>query len=94
MRYVLAYDVVDDRRRTRLFKRLKRLMTPAQKSVFEGDLSPAKLAEVERLIHRELNLQTDAVRVYTQCRSCAALVKNHGISPEIFDPDAPLVVGG
>lgn len=93
MRYVLAYDVVEDRRRTRFFKRLKRWMAPTQKSVFEGELSVAQLAEVERLLRRELNLQTDAVRVYPLCSACAARVRNHGVAPELWDQGAPLIVG-
>jgi CRISPR-associated endonuclease Cas2 len=92
MRTVLAYDIVSDRRRGRFFRRLKRLLLPMQKSVFEGDLNPTQQAAVERLIHRELNLQEDAVRVYSLCKACQGLVQSHGVMPEGRDPDDPIVI--
>jgi len=36
---VLAYDIPDDRRRTKLFKTLKRFGFPVQESVFEFHLN-------------------------------------------------------
>lgn len=59
MRYVLAYDVVKNSRRAKLFKRLRGLLTPVQKSVFEGDLGDGALAERDVLTHDALDLQTD-----------------------------------
>ncbi|MCB9761176.1 MAG: CRISPR-associated endonuclease Cas2 [Alphaproteobacteria bacterium] len=91
MRFVLAYDVVGDRRRGRFFRRLKRLLIPTQKSVFEGTLDARQLAAVERLIHGELELSEDAVRVYALCRSCQGLVRSYGVMPEPRDPDAPIL---
>lgn len=38
MMHVLAYDVTDDRRRTKLHTALKDFGTPVQRSVFEFDL--------------------------------------------------------
>ncbi|MCB9796298.1 MAG: CRISPR-associated endonuclease Cas2 [Alphaproteobacteria bacterium] len=90
MRFVLAYDVVGDRRRARFFRRLKRLMRPTQKSVFEGELSPRELVAVQRLVHAELDLGEDAVRIYTLCRGCQGLVRSYGVMPEPLDPDAPI----
>ena len=92
MRTVLAYDIVDDRRRGRFYRRLRRLLLPMQKSVFEGDLTPAALAAVQRLIHKELNPQEDAVRVYSLCKACQARVQSHGPLPEYRDPDDPVLI--
>lgn len=93
MRTVFAYDIVGDGRRARLFKRLKRLMVPVQKSVFEGHLPPRRLMALESLILRELDPNEDQARVYTLCRSCAGLVRSYGVAPELGDPDAPLLIG-
>lgn len=93
MRVVLTYDIPSDGRRTRLHKRLKKLLSPVQLSVFEGDLPPAELARLEALLRRTLDPRRDSVRVYALCRACAGLVRVHGVAPELPDPDAPLIVG-
>lgn len=93
MRYVLAYDVVSDSRRARFYKRLKRYMVPVQRSVFEGELPPPRLAAVEALIARELDLNTDAIRLYPLCRACSGLVRSYGVAPEIWGGRGVLIVG-
>lgn len=91
MMVVLAYDVVADRRRTRFFKRLHAHLHPVQKSVFEGHADPRTLQAVEKLVERELNLEVDAVRIYSLCRACAGLTLTFGPGPDIFDPHAPII---
>lgn len=70
MLFVVAYDISDDARRTRLSKELENWGQRAQYSVFECDLD-AQRAEmmVERL--RELTLAEDQLRVYRVCEACA-----------------------
>ena len=92
MNLVLTYDVVNNSRRQRFYRRLKKILEPVQKSVFEGRVPARKLAEVERLIHEHLDLETDAVAIYSLCPSCAGLVRRMGVSPEPRDPDAPIVI--
>ena len=64
MYWVLGYDVVKERRRTRFVKRLKRYLVLVQKSVFEGPPGPTTWARVEALIYEELDLKTDSIRLY------------------------------
>lgn len=90
--WVLVYDVVKDRRRARFFRKLKRLMSPVQLSVFEGRLSPAALDEVETLVRRELDLRTDSVRLYPLCARCRALARHMGVAPPPHDPDEPTIL--
>lgn len=92
MRTVLAYDIADDRRRGRFFRRLRRLLLPMQRSVFEGDLTPAAQLAVDRLIAKELSLEHDAVRVYSLCKSCQERVQSYGALPEWRDPDDPVII--
>ena len=92
MHFVLAYDVVNDGKRTRFFKRLKRYMVPVQKSVFEGDLDPRRLEKVVALVHRELDLAEDRVRIYSLCAACAGLVRSYGVMPAFPDPREPVVL--
>lgn len=88
---VLSYDVVDDRERARFFRRLKRYLVPVQKSVFEGTVSRRELARVEALVHRELTLEQDSVRVWLLCATCQQRIRHHGTAAPVPDPDAPLV---
>lgn len=89
---VLAYDVVKNRRRTRFFKRLKRWLRPVQKSVFEGHLDASGEAKLDKLVHRELDLHTDHVRLYTLCRGCRATVRTWGRAPSFPEDETVVVV--
>jgi len=64
-RVVVAYDIVSDKRRRRFHKRLHRYLLPVQKSVFHGTLPHTLYAEINRLVERELDLETDRVNLWT-----------------------------
>ena len=87
---VLAYDVIEDGPRARLFKRLKDHLRPVQKSVFEGDLDAAGVKKVEDLVASVLDLTEDSVRIYRLCPTCARRVTVLGVAT--VTPDADVVV--
>lgn len=60
-RYVLAYDVPDDRRRTRLAKVLSQYGDRVQYSVFVADLSPAARVRLLDAAEIVLNLAEDSL---------------------------------
>jgi len=68
---VVAYDIEDDRRRTKLHNTLMNFGCPVQYSVFECILDKRGLREmkaaVEKVIKRE---ERDSVRYYYLCRGC------------------------
>jgi CRISPR-associated protein Cas2 len=66
---VVAYDISDDRRRTRLFKTLRRFGDPVQFSVFECVLSERQFEEMRRAV-AELIEPGDKVRYYDICVAC------------------------
>jgi CRISPR-associated protein Cas2 len=92
MHLVLCYDVVQDRRRGRLFKKLKGFLTPVQKSVFEGELPVRRWDDLIRTVQRCIDPLTDSVRIYGLCRGCAATITHIGITPMLSDPDEPVVI--
>ena len=67
---VLAYDISDDRRRTRLFNTLKRFGSPVQESVFEFHLSQSELVHLKRAVQVVLDERIDQVRYYFLCPTC------------------------
>lgn len=80
MRIVFSYDVSDDRRRARLAKGLKDFLVRVQYSVFEGEITPKDEDRLISLVHRELSLDVDSVRIYHLCRGCAGAMRLFGTS--------------
>ena len=59
-RYLLCYDVEDNKTRRKLFEALKDLgLVPIQKSVFFGALNAAELRSLRRLVHSMLDAGSD-----------------------------------
>lgn len=90
MRYVVAYDVVDDARRDRLARFLLGWGRRVQKSVYEVDLTARELAQVREGVERLLRIPPDRVHIYALCHECASKRLNYGGD---LEPDAgPVVV--
>lgn len=72
---VVAYDISDDRRRTRAYKRLKGFGTAVQFSVFECVLEERQFREMKALVRRTIHSTQDLVRYYSLCESCRGKVQ-------------------
>jgi CRISPR-associated protein Cas2 len=72
MYVVIAYDVVDDGRRTRLAKALEGKIDRVQKSVFEGEVDGDALASLREAIGQTIHREVDSVRIYHLCAGCRA----------------------
>lgn len=68
MHVILVYDIVMDDEGAgiyrRVFKHCKQYLSHIQNSVFEGDLSPAKLKELEIKVKKHLRKEKDSVIVF------------------------------
>jgi CRISPR-associated protein Cas2 len=86
---VVCYDVVSDRRRARLLKRLKGFLPHVQKSVFEGEVPEARLVQMREMIQRVIDPTEDTVRIYHLCGRCipATEVLGTGVYVETGDRD-------
>jgi len=69
-RYVVCYDVTDNRRRNRIVKVLKAFGTRQQKSVFELVLSPSLLSDCLEQLQGNLDPGTDSLAAYRLCGAC------------------------
>ncbi len=67
---VVAYDIPDDRRRTKVMKLLEGYGNRVQYSVFECELRPADLDELKVRMRRLIRKEEDDVRFYPLCQSC------------------------
>ena len=69
MQYIIAYDIGDDRRRTKVLSALKDFGFPVQFSVVECDLDGRDLARLkERLL--PLIGRRDKLVFYPLCQNC------------------------
>lgn len=67
---IVCYVVVGDRRRTRLFKKMKRLLPRVQKSVFEGEIPEDRLQPLREMIAKEIDQGEDTRRLYHLSGRC------------------------
>jgi len=75
---LVAYDISDDRRRTRLHDALLNYGTPVQYSVFECLLDKAGEKAMRRTVKRIARAKTDSVRFYYLCAACLKRVEVMG----------------
>jgi CRISPR-associated protein Cas2 len=68
---VIAYDIVDDKRRDRLARFLEGWGRRVQKSLFECDLSPEELEKVCSRLKELMALPEDRCHIYRLCGECA-----------------------
>lgn len=71
MLYLIAYDIPDDRRRTRLANYLQGWGRRVQKSVFECRLEPRQLEEMVGGVRRIVRIPPDRCHIYRLCGGCA-----------------------
>ena len=79
IRFVIAYDIRDDRRRLEVFNILKGYATRVQYSVFEAYLSKENMVELRYRIGKAINEKEDSVFIYRLCQSCSEDVERIGI---------------
>lgn len=69
--YLVAYDVPDDARRTRVALYLRGWGRRIQKSVFECSLCPENLQQLVGGLRRILRVPADRCHIYRLCGGCA-----------------------
>jgi CRISPR-associated protein Cas2 len=71
MRYIVCYDLSDDRRRQRLVDVLLDYGKRVEESVFECTLEAPLAARMIDAIHKVVDTGEDKVLVYRLCENCA-----------------------
>ena len=85
MCYIIAYDISDDRRRTRIHKILSGFGKWTQYSLFECFLSRKELILLKAKLAKHLGDQQDSVRFYPLCANCVEKVETVGGEPPTED---------
>ena len=76
--YVIAYDISDDKRRTKVHKTLSGFGQWTQFSLFECHLSDKQYLQLRQKLDRLLKTDEDSVRFYRLCEACLAKVETIG----------------
>ena len=78
MRFLVSYDISEDRVRNKVADLLERVLFRVQFSVFEGEAPEDRLQNTVRVAALMIDPEKDSIRVYRLCASCAARVDSHG----------------
>ena len=83
--YVIAYDIPDDKRRTKIHKILLGFGKWTQYSLFECFLTRKDLVLLQAKLEEHLIAAQDSVRFYSLCANCVSKVETVGGSPPAED---------
>lgn len=75
---MIAYDITDDRRRSKIDRVLKNYAIRVQESVFEGWLSHAEIRLLQRELEEEMDAGHDHIRLYPLCHCCEPEIQSQG----------------
>src|SRR2546426_9793079 len=79
--YIIAYDIPDDRRRTKVHKILTGFGNWTQYSLFECFMTRKQLVLLRSKLAEHLEARQDSVRFYPLCASCVDKVETIGGPP-------------
>jgi CRISPR-associated protein Cas2 len=83
--YLIAYDISNDRRRTKVHKLLCGFGRWTQYSLFECFLSDKELVTLHGRLDKLLKAEEDNVRFYHVCHACQSKTETVGSSPPAED---------
>ncbi len=87
MKVIVAYDIVDNKRRAKMHKFLRELGLNTQKSVFECDVEADELTALRRYAAKRLNLEEDQLAIYHLCSRCASHAEVQGLGIQIVQTE-------
>ncbi len=83
--YIIAYDISDNRRRTKVHKILSGFGKWTQFSLFECFLTKKEMVLLRSKLAKHLNEGKDSVRFYPLCSNCLDKVETVGSGPPSED---------
>ncbi|MBZ0181533.1 MAG: CRISPR-associated endonuclease Cas2 [Melioribacteraceae bacterium] len=80
MKYIIAYDIQNDKKRRKVSKILEENGVRLQFSVFECKLNKKELKELKTKIDNIINSRSDSVLIFNLCENCESKSLNLGAS--------------
>lgn len=84
MRYIISYDIVDTKRRTKVANTLLNYGVRVQYSVFECQINRDQKQELQCKIQKIIHAEEDIVSIYFQCNDCYLKKEHIGKSDSII----------
>jgi CRISPR-associated protein Cas2 len=78
MYFLISYDIVENRTRTRVMKHLKNFGTRIQLSVFECNLDDTMYQRMKSGVEKLIDRKKDRIRYYRLCKTCIDRVQISG----------------
>ena len=75
---MVTYDIVDDRKRTRVAKTILHFGSRVQKSVFECQIDDRQYLRMKERVEKEIDMEEDSVRYYFLCAKCVGNIQISG----------------
>jgi CRISPR-associated protein Cas2 len=89
--YLIAYDISNNRRRTKIAKILESMGARVQGSVFEVYLSEQELTLLKKKTKQQLDQKLDSLRFYPLCGQCRQKIIVLG-NGEINQPPEVIII--
>lgn len=80
-KYIIAYDIVNNRRRRKIAQLLEAHGTRMNRSVFECILDNNSFTDLLKRLERLVKKSEDSVLLYQQCRVCGPKAFRIGTAP-------------
>ena len=91
MLILISYDISDDKKRTRLAKKLKDFGPRVQYSVFEADVQKEELDKLKKILDQTELENSDSIRLYRLCLECKKSITIWGEGQITEDKDYYIV---
>lgn len=86
MNMIIAYDIADPRRLSRIAKVMLDYGVRVQKSIFEVSMTPQAFHELKERVEKIIVAEEDGVKYFPLCEQCAGTVEIIG-QGQFADPD-------
>lgn len=91
MRYLVCYDIADDRRRQRISDLLLDYGSRVQESVFECLIDLPLAERMQEQLRKSVETESDSVFIFPLCDACLARSTNLGLARQAADPEVYIV---
>ena len=81
LRYLICYDIPDNKRRAKVAKCLIGYGARVQFSVFEALLDQGLVAKLTGKLEKLIDKKQDSIRIYALCAACAGKTRKLGRYP-------------
>jgi len=88
---VVSYDVVDDRKRTKIAKAMKSFGERVQKSVFECRIDDQQFIRMKKTLEGIMDMNEDSIRYYFLCKGCIERIEISGWGTVVEDENLIIV---